>query len=565
MIYDTIVVGSGNGACGFLSYYLEASAERSNAERILVVEEGQDFFNTSDITHQKNWTKSYTEEKIYKLHQAFTPEGTPIIAGRACTMGGGGSLNYSMIHESSVWLAKHIGKTESYWDCLKQELNKKFNRPDPLKNLSPVTKYVLTKAQAAEFQLSSIRSIFNIPNHQESDDDLLHIFTTQFNRFGQRTNSGVSLLDWTDPRIELKTCSRVTELEFSSDREGEARCVGVNVKNLGTGETQFFSLKPNGRLILCAGAATPRLLMPYRERLRNNEIGQHVNDHIAIPLGIYTLDRENIDATQRDNYVPVFATTVWKPEQQGTETVCTFDFFSGDLPQLLFFFPQLYFPFLVPNWLKTIVIKMPWLFHLVKNAIREFIRLVNLMINIWWSLSDLFKGKSWRHEELPLITAVLKFNPGLEGYYSNNAAQIILRLFSDDEYSHFNQDKEVAKYALKKHLATIDTLGKQPSWIFRCFFQLISKIPYTENQVDRYNDIASKRFLATEQHMSGGCLFGKAIDRGLENAIDTGKIYGSANVYVADLSSVPLPRVSTQMTAYLIGSHVAKMWCSDNN
>ncbi len=29
--YDMIVVGSGNGACGFLSYYLQASAD----ERIL--------------------------------------------------------------------------------------------------------------------------------------------------------------------------------------------------------------------------------------------------------------------------------------------------------------------------------------------------------------------------------------------------------------------------------------------------------------------------------------------------------------------------------------------------
>ena len=34
MVYDIIVVGSGNGACGFLSYYLNASAHKLITERI---------------------------------------------------------------------------------------------------------------------------------------------------------------------------------------------------------------------------------------------------------------------------------------------------------------------------------------------------------------------------------------------------------------------------------------------------------------------------------------------------------------------------------------------------
>ncbi len=37
-----------------------------------------------------------------------------------------------------------------------------------------------------------------------------------------------------------------------------------------------------------------------------------------------------------------------------------------------------------------------------------------------------------------------------------------------------------------------------------------------------------------------------------------GKVFGTSNLFVADLSIVPLPRVSTQMTAYLMGHHVAK-------
>ena len=566
-MYDMIIVGSGNGACGFLSCYLEANAEKvmsstsfAIAEKILVLEEGQDFFSTSDITHQKGWSKSYLSEEIYKLHRASTPEGTPIVTGRACTMGGGGSLNYTMIHESSEWLAKQLGRTKSYWDDLKQELNQKFERSDPSKNQSSVTKHVLEKARAANFQLSSTPAIHNIVNHQEGNADLLHVFTTQFNQFGQRTNSGVSIVDWNDPRIELKTHSRVVELKFSDD-EKPVRCVGVNVKNIVTGEIQLFSLTAKSRLILCAGAATPRLLIPHRDRLQNQEIGQHINDHIAIPLGAYILDSKTIDATQRDNYLPVFATTVWTGEQE--KMTCTFDFFAGDLPELLYFFPQLYFPFLVPNWLEKIAIANSWLFYLIKNLIKELIRFINLLINLWWSFSNLLKGKSWRHRDLPLITAVLKFSAAKEGYYLDDG-QVRLRFFSEDE-SHFNQDKEVAKYAIRRHLAMINTLGQQPSWVFKCFSRLITKIPYEENQIDRYVEATSKYFLSTEQHLSGGCIFDKAIALGLENNRDTGKVYGSANVYVADLSAVPLPRVSTQMTAYLVGFHVAKMLCSDRS
>ena len=57
--------------------------------------------------------------------------------------------------------------------------------------------------------------------------------------------------------------------------------------------------------------------------------------------------------------------------------------------------------------------------------------------------------------------------------------------------------------------------------------------------------------------MSGDCLFGEAISKGEKNLQHTGKVKGTANVYVADLSASPLPRVSSQMTAYLIGFHVA--------
>ena len=49
-LYDLIIVGSGNGACAFLRQYFTLSCQG----KVLVLEEGDNFFETSDITHQRN-------------------------------------------------------------------------------------------------------------------------------------------------------------------------------------------------------------------------------------------------------------------------------------------------------------------------------------------------------------------------------------------------------------------------------------------------------------------------------------------------------------------------------
>ncbi len=556
--YDLIIVGSGNGACGFLSYYLENT--KSSPEKILVVEEGQDFFNTSDIAHQVNWIKSFSEGKIFKLHNALTPDDTPIISGRACAMGGGGSINYTMIHESSEWLAGQIGYTTHYWNELKAELNQKFARPKLDEELSPITEHLLKVAESFGFKPSR-DTIDNIPNHLDRNADLLHLFPTPFNQFGQRTHSGVSLVNWLDKRLELKTQSRVESLEFADEPGESLRCVAVQVRDLSKGEMCRFSLKHDGRLILCAGAATTKLLLPHKKKLQNQEIGKYVSDHILLPLGLY-LPVKGIEITPRGNYIPVFATTIWQPEQLGRSTVCTFDFFAGNFQRLLFLLSHLFLALLLPNWLKKIVLRTPWLFTITKNTVRILIQIVNFIINLFWGFSNLLQGKPWQ-KEVELVTAIIKFKPASDGYYSSDGNRIILNFFTEDEGTGFNQDQEVAKEMISKHLELIDSLGHKPHWLVKFFIRLLTRIPYEEQQVAQYVDAYSKNFLLTEQHLAGGCLFGKAIDTGLENAMDTGKVGGSANVYVADLSAVPLPRISPQMTAYLIGFHVAKRLCQN--
>jgi hypothetical protein len=49
-----------------------------------------------------------------------TPNGRSILSGRARTLGGGGSINYTMIHESSEWLVKQAGHDVAYWDKVQE-------------------------------------------------------------------------------------------------------------------------------------------------------------------------------------------------------------------------------------------------------------------------------------------------------------------------------------------------------------------------------------------------------------------------------------------------------------
>ncbi|NEO54428.1 MAG: hypothetical protein F6K54_15855 [Okeania sp. SIO3B5] len=208
-----------------------------------------------------------------------------------------------MIHESSSWLTEHLGHHESYWNDLKAELNAKFQRPNPTINETPITQHILEAGEAVGFQAPNPdHRIENIPSYQDyqnySDRQAkqLYQFPTQFNSFGQRTHSGVSIINWDDSRLELKTRCSVESLEFeavaSPQADGsKAKCVAVRARYLDSDETDSFTLTSEGKVILCAGAASPRLLMPHREILQNEAISQQVSDHIVLPLGIY----QNVD------------------------------------------------------------------------------------------------------------------------------------------------------------------------------------------------------------------------------------------------------------------------------
>lgn len=538
--YDVIVVGSGNGACGFLNHYLKASEGKD--VNVLVLERGQNYFFTSDITHQNEWTKSYANGPIFKLHNTLTRDGKPILSGGACTMGGGGSINYTMIHEASTWLDKHLGHFgHDYWNRLKGRLNKEFKRENPSDNQTPVTSHIIEQGVECGFaRPDECNRIENIPNQDDDKPRQLYQFPTQFNKLGQRTNSGVSIVDWDENRIRLETGVQVEDLEMT----GKC-CTSVKVKFLDTKEIKSIKLKDNGKVILCAGAATPRLLMKTADLVKGNqEIGKHVSDHIAMPLGIYTKP-EDIKLSPKDIYGPIFATLEFKQNgsnENDDKIIVSFDFFTGKLPKLLYLTAHLYLAFLLPNFVKKIVWRTPWLFELVKNFVRIVVSILNVFINV------LTKG-----DNPEFITAIIKYNPAKTGEYDKTQdGGITLGWFEDE------QDKDLARTVIRDEgLKLLEHLGGKPIWPIRFLYRLATKVPYDEKQIDGYIRNYSDNSMLSQQHLAGGCLLGCALETGEQHAADTGKVKGSDNIHVADLSAVPLPRISPQMTAYLIGYHVA--------
>jgi hypothetical protein len=497
-------------------------------------------------------------------------------------MGGGGSINYTMIHESNKWLTKHLGHNEAYWQTLKEELNGKFHCGNPFDIETEFSQHIQEKAKQATpnpYEAASPQHLTgNITSYQDDWENCptpeakqLYIFPTQFNTFGQRTNSGVSLVPWEDSRVDLRVLREVKELELvkqSNSREGDddsgdatstSTCVAVKVKNLESNTMETYSLsKEGGKVVLCGGSASPRLLMRKRDYFLNNgeAIGKHVNDHICMPLGFYIVPQES-EVGPKDNYQSLFATMVSHPNEEDEgkkeDVVCTFDFFSGSADRLVYLASSLYLAFLPFNGFKRWMGEHPPAFTLLSNSVRVILRGLIFIIQVVLGVWDVIRFKQWGTTTLTITTSLVKFNAAQEGQYEEGKNDPITLGFFKDE-----QDKRVAEKVIKDNLAFLESIGSKPPFVLRKIFQFITKIPYEEEEVRRYVEHFSKKTLLSEQHLAGGCLFGEVVDSGENDPSQTGKVFGSENVYVADLSTVPLPRVSTQMTAYLIGHYVGK-------
>jgi hypothetical protein len=100
----------------------------------------------------------------------------------------------------------------------------------------------------------------------------------------------------------------------------------------------------------------------------------------------------------------------------------------------------------------------------------------------------------------------------------------------------------IAEKAISENLSFLESLGSKPNYFLHFLFVLITKIPYEPRQVKRYVKNFAKNTLLSQQHLAGGCIFGDSLDKVTEESSKTGMVFGSNNIYVADLSAVPLPK-----------------------
>ena len=286
-------------------------------------------------------------------------------------MGGGGSINLTMIHESSKWLSENIGYDVQYWDGLKKELNLKFNRPDPFTTQTKFAEFIQQKAGegSVPFELPKKNQyIGQIPSVQDDFDTFptkeatqFYTFPTQFNAYGQRTNSGVSIVDW--DKVYLRCNREVKDLVMDG-----AACTKVKVKNGTTNKEEVYAVKKGGKVVLACGSQSPRLLM-RTSGLKNEKIGKCVNDHICLPLGIYVVpDVKKAVIGGADAYEAVFGSMA--VDTGGVKEVVFLDFFSGELERLLYLVSSLYLCFVPFNSLKGLMGRFPFLFTLLSNSFR---------------------------------------------------------------------------------------------------------------------------------------------------------------------------------------------------
>jgi hypothetical protein len=307
------------------------------------------------------------------------------------------------------------------------------------------------------------------------------------------------------------------------------------------------------------------------------ELGKHVNDHVLLPAAMYIVDPKTVKVTGSDQYLPVFATRstqppkaldtgIWARDVSEGQPVTCLDFYSGELKDLVYYASHLYTALLLPNCIKSLMISNAWIFYTFSTSVRAVLDAVNFAYDISGRISNLIQGEGFvPGPQLQLVTATVKFVPAQTGQYEFPSAteQITLPLFQrragvSEGDSEQSLDEWLAEHELTKLIegGLMEKLGRKPPKIVQSFIRFFTGLPYRAEDVPGYVRRFRENSLLTQQHLAGGCLFQKALN-------ENGKVHGVENCYVADLSTSPLPRISTQMTAYLIGFHVGEMFCND--
>jgi hypothetical protein len=218
--------------------------------------------------------------------------------------------------------------------------------------------------------------IEHIPNQKDDSPKQFYQFPSQFNTFGQRTNSGVSIVDWEDDSLQLETGAGHWWKAWSL-MEIAAR---PSMSSSWMKKKERISVSRLMEKLFCM------LVLPLHDScwIRKSLSNDKYRDSKAC-FRPYCHASWNIRQAKRHSLVTqgcLWSSLCYSSTSQGWRTadesvVVSIVFFTGKLEKLLYLTSHLFLAFLLPNYIKSCVWKKPWLFEVVKTVVRWVVSLLN--------------------------------------------------------------------------------------------------------------------------------------------------------------------------------------------
>ena len=293
--YDIVVVGAGNSACAYVSEILAARPDL----RICMIERGSvPNPKYSDMGSWPNDTYDDDQGMIKPLPSSHNVRTASVV-------GGGGSVNYTMIHETDAWLEENLGKPRGFqtWAEAKEHVARWLGVTEsPLREVSPNVRHLFDQLQS--WTLDPPPDAGSVPTLCEDEEPRFRPVHTVFDAKGKRRFNGWNAVDW--GRVTLLERIEVTELVMDASPDG-AVCRGLKARDHATGTRLVrWDLPSNTRVILAAQQQSVRLLRSHSHLLPptvQEHLGKGIQDHISLPIFV---SQARPAEGRPDPYSPIF-------------------------------------------------------------------------------------------------------------------------------------------------------------------------------------------------------------------------------------------------------------------
>jgi hypothetical protein len=271
--YDVVLVGAGNSACAYVS---ELLAHRPGL-RICLLERGSLPTRYGDELALAAWPNdTYDNEVIVPIASTHNVRCAQVV-------GGGGSVNYTLIHESDAWLMEHLGAPRGFdgWAEAKAHVATWLGVPTARRVPSPNVQQLLKTLQ---WPIHGSVDAGVVPSCHVDQAPIFRPIQTVFDAEGQRRHNGWNAVDW--GKVTLLPEIEVTELVLVPGPDGVV-CRGLKVHDRVSGAHVTWAVPATTEVVLAAQQQSVQLLRPHVELLPpgvGEHLGQQVGDHIVLPV-----------------------------------------------------------------------------------------------------------------------------------------------------------------------------------------------------------------------------------------------------------------------------------------